>query len=101
MTVDGLIALLEEQYGVELSMLSSGVTILYSDFMDRKKMKVKFGISALIRLMSVVCFSAQYRVWRLLFAHSTRFLRLVLLGTGSQGYDTQGGGGERYEEGKS
>ena len=41
MTVDGLIALLEEQYGVELSMLSSGVTILYSDFMDRKKMKVR------------------------------------------------------------
>lgn len=39
MTVDGLVAMLEEQYGVELSMLSSGVTILYSDFMDRKKMK--------------------------------------------------------------
>lgn len=36
----GLMAMLEEDYGVELSMLSSGVTILYSDFMDRKKMQV-------------------------------------------------------------
>ena len=40
MTVTGLMAMLEEQYGVELSMLSSGVTILYSDFLDRKKMQV-------------------------------------------------------------
>jgi len=39
MTIDGLISLLSESYGVELSMLSSGVTILYSDFLDRKKMK--------------------------------------------------------------
>jgi ubiquitin-activating enzyme E1 len=39
MTIDGLIAYLDEAYGVELSMLSTGVTILYSDFMDRKKMK--------------------------------------------------------------
>lgn len=39
MTIDGLIEHLEETYGVELSMLSTGVTILYSDFMDRKKMK--------------------------------------------------------------
>jgi len=45
MTVEGLIAMLEEQYGVELSMLSSGVTILYSDFMDRKKMKVSECLS--------------------------------------------------------
>jgi hypothetical protein len=34
-------AALEEQYGVELSMLSSGVTILYSDFMDKKKREVR------------------------------------------------------------
>ena len=40
-TVEGLINKLEEDYGVELSMLSTGVTILYSDFMDRKKMKVR------------------------------------------------------------
>ena len=38
LTVDGLIAWLKEKYGLELSMLSSGVTILFSDFMDRKKM---------------------------------------------------------------
>lgn len=50
MTVDGLVAMLEEQYGVELSMLSSGVTILYSDFMDRKKMKVLLYV-----FMSILC----------------------------------------------
>ena len=41
MTVTGLMTMLEESYGVELSMLSSGVTILFSDFMDRKKMQVR------------------------------------------------------------
>ena len=40
MTVDGLCALLEREYGVELCMLSSGVTILFSDFMEMKKRKV-------------------------------------------------------------
>jgi len=33
--------MLEETYGLELSMLSSGVTILFSDFMDRKKMAAR------------------------------------------------------------
>lgn len=42
MTVDGLISFLDEQYGVEMTMLSSGVTILFSDFMDRKKKQVSF-----------------------------------------------------------
>ena len=37
MTLGGLIDYLEEKYGLELSMLSSGVSILFSDFMDRKK----------------------------------------------------------------
>ena len=37
MTLAQLIAHLAGEYGVELSMLSSGVTILFSDFMDRKK----------------------------------------------------------------
>lgn len=40
LTLDGLIALLEEQYGAELTMLSSGVTILYSNFMNKAKAKV-------------------------------------------------------------
>lgn len=37
MTLSGLIDYLEEDKGLELSMLSSGVSILFSDFMDRKK----------------------------------------------------------------
>jgi ubiquitin-activating enzyme E1 len=37
LTVDGLIDYMSEEYQVDVSMLSSGVTILYSDFMDRKK----------------------------------------------------------------
>jgi ubiquitin-activating enzyme E1 len=37
MTLAQLISYLLETYGVELSMLSAGVSILYSDFMDRKK----------------------------------------------------------------
>ncbi len=37
MTLGGMIEYLEEKYGLELSMLSSGVSILFSDFMDRKK----------------------------------------------------------------
>ena len=37
MTLQGMIEYLEEKYGLELSMLSSGVSILFSDFMDRKK----------------------------------------------------------------
>jgi ubiquitin-activating enzyme E1 len=42
LTVQGLIDWLEEQYGLELSMLSSGVTILFSDFMPPKKRNVMF-----------------------------------------------------------
>jgi ubiquitin-activating enzyme E1 len=42
MTVTELIAHLDEKYGLELSMLSSGVTILFSDFMDRKKKMVSY-----------------------------------------------------------
>lgn len=37
MTLSGLIDYLEEEKSLELSMLSSGVSILFSDFMDRKK----------------------------------------------------------------
>jgi len=37
MTLQELIDHLQETYGVELTMLSAGVSILFSDFMDRKK----------------------------------------------------------------
>jgi hypothetical protein len=46
-------AALEEQYGVELSMLSSGVTILYSDFMDKKKREVR-GYCVVLRSLCAV-----------------------------------------------
>ena len=45
MTLAQLIAHLMSEYGVELSMLSSGVTILYSDFMDRKKSAERQGMT--------------------------------------------------------
>lgn len=45
MTLAQLIAYLSEQYGVELSMLSAGVSILYSDFMDRKKSAERQGMT--------------------------------------------------------
>lgn len=38
MTLDDFIEFLEENFSLELSMLSSGVTILFSDFMDKKKL---------------------------------------------------------------
>jgi ubiquitin-activating enzyme E1 len=37
-TLRSLIALLSSEYGLSLSMLSSGVSILYSDFMNKKKL---------------------------------------------------------------
>ena len=37
MTLLGLIAYVEDKFGAELSMLSHGVTILYSNFMAKKK----------------------------------------------------------------
>jgi len=36
-TLEGLIQYLDENYQVTLSMLSSGVVMLYSDFMAKKK----------------------------------------------------------------
>lgn len=51
MTLDGLIQYLDERYGAELSMLSSGVTILFSDFMNKQKMMV-WRIKMLIIIMS-------------------------------------------------
>lgn len=45
MTVTQLIDYLLEKYGFELSMLSSGVTILFSDFMDPRKAKERRGMT--------------------------------------------------------
>lgn len=49
-TLDGLFELLEEEYKLTLTMLSSGVSILYSDFMQRKKLAERRGmtISAIV-----------------------------------------------------
>jgi ubiquitin-activating enzyme E1 len=45
MTLQGLVDHLLETYGVELTMLSAGVSILYSDFMDRKKAAERKGMT--------------------------------------------------------
>lgn len=44
-TLAGLIAHLDTTYHVQLSMLSSGVTILFSDFMNKKKMQERMNMS--------------------------------------------------------
>lgn len=44
LTVQQLIDWLLDEYGLELSMLSSGVTILFSDFMDPKKRKERISM---------------------------------------------------------
>ena len=49
MTLDGLIKFLEVEYGLILNMLSSGVTILYSDFMNKKKMLVSMRMRYVLR----------------------------------------------------
>jgi len=42
-TLDGLFALLENEYKLVLTMLSSGVSILFSDFMPKKKLAERRG----------------------------------------------------------
>mmetsp|Transcript_367 Transcript_367/g.668 ORF Transcript_367/g.668 Transcript_367/m.668 type:complete len:1049 (+) Transcript_367:70-3216(+) len=44
MTLSGLIEMLDREYGVTLSMLSSGMSILYSDFMNKKKMQERMNM---------------------------------------------------------
>jgi ubiquitin-activating enzyme E1 len=44
-TLKGLISFLEDEYGLTLSMLSSGVSILYSDFMNKKKVQERMDVS--------------------------------------------------------
>lgn len=45
MTLKGLIDFLAAEYGLTLTMLSSGVSILYSDFMNSKKMQERMNMS--------------------------------------------------------
>lgn len=54
MTVQGLIDWLDETHGLELSMLSSGVTILYSDFMDpkRRNERLKMSLDTLVQTVT-------------------------------------------------
>lgn len=44
-TLRGLIHFLDENYGLSLNMLSSGVSILYSDFMNKKKMEERMDLA--------------------------------------------------------
>jgi ubiquitin-activating enzyme E1 len=44
-TLKGLISFLEDEFGLTLSMLSSGVSILYSDFMNKKKVQERMDVS--------------------------------------------------------
>ena len=44
-TLNGLIRYLNDEYGLSLNMLSSGVSILYSDFMNKKKMAERMDMS--------------------------------------------------------
>jgi ubiquitin-activating enzyme E1 len=44
-TLAGLLDFLSVEYGLNLTMLSSGVSILYSDFMNKKKLEERLNIS--------------------------------------------------------
>lgn len=44
MTLQGLIDLMRSEYGTQLTMLSSGVTMLYSEFSNKKKMQERMGM---------------------------------------------------------
>lgn len=54
MTLKELIVWLEENYNVTLSMLSSGVTMLFSDFMNRQKKeeRLKMSIPAVVETVT-------------------------------------------------
>lgn len=54
LTVQGLMDWLEEEYGLELSMLSSGVTILFSVYMDPKKRneRSKMSLDTLVQTVT-------------------------------------------------
>lgn len=49
MTLAGLIDYVEGEYGLELTMLSSGVSILYSSYMNKKKMDERKGMKLKVR----------------------------------------------------
>jgi ubiquitin-activating enzyme E1 len=53
MTLKELIAYMDNEYQVELTMLSSGVSILYSDFMNKKKMAERMNMKVKDIVVSV------------------------------------------------
>ena len=53
MTLKELIDYMDSEYQVELTMLSSGVSILYSDFMNRKKMNERMSMKVKDVVVSV------------------------------------------------
>ena len=52
-TLSGFIDLLEDRYGLALNMLSSGVSILYSDFMNKKKVEERKNMTVVDIVQSV------------------------------------------------
>jgi ubiquitin-activating enzyme E1 len=54
MTLEGLINMMANEYGAQLTMLSSGVTMLYSEYSNKKKMQERMGmrLSELVETVS-------------------------------------------------
>ena len=58
-----LVQYLEAEYELNLSMLSAGVTILYSDFMNKVKKEVCFVCSVCMWMFKCLCLCVCVFVW--------------------------------------